>query len=141
MFTAFHDSVTPLIKKNYANNLRVILRQQIQPWHPSSTLVHEAAAAVLRLSPDKFWDFSRALFKDQQAYFDVSVVNETRNSTYKRLAKLAGSVGVGEAEVFRLLEISDKPGKDGALNVGNGVTDDMKVMVKVRRISWADKGM
>ena len=62
----------------------------------------------------------------------MSVVNEARNDTYKRLAKLAGSVGLEESQVLELLEISDKPGEGGALNIGNKVTDDIKLMVKVR---------
>ena len=56
-------------------------RQQIQPWHPSSTLVHEAGVAVLQTQPDKFWEFSKALFDKQGDYFDVNVVNEPRNKT------------------------------------------------------------
>jgi protein-disulfide isomerase len=112
----------------------VIFRQQIQPWHPSSTLVHEAGYAVNRLSPDAFWAFSAALFTQQKDFFDVNVVNETRNATYKRLAKIAASVGVDEAEVYKLLEISDKPAEDGSLNTGNKVTDDLKVQVKANRL-------
>ena len=111
--------------------MRFIFRQQIQPWHPSSTLVHEAGAAILRLAPEKFYDFSAQLFKEQKEYFDVNVVNETRNDTYRRLAKVAGKVGVDEGEVYGLLEVGGKPDKDGALNVGNKVTDDVKLMVKV----------
>jgi hypothetical protein len=53
---------------------------------------------VLKVSPDKFWDFSAKLFEKQADFFDVSVVNETRNATYKRLATIAGSVGVNEDE-------------------------------------------
>lgn len=90
--------------------------------------------AVLRLAPEKFYPFSAALFEKQTDFFDVNVVNETRNQTYKRLAKIAGSVGVDESKVYGLLEISDKPGKDGALNSGNGVTDDLKVLVKTNRL-------
>jgi protein-disulfide isomerase len=111
-----------------------IFRQQIQPWHPSSTLVHEAALAVLRLAPDKFYDYSAALFAKQADFFDANVVNETRNATYKRLAKLAAGVGVDEGEVYGLLVISDKPGEDGGLNVGNGVTADVKTVVKMNRL-------
>ncbi|KAK4565524.1 hypothetical protein LTR86_004141 [Recurvomyces mirabilis] len=107
----------------------------IQPWHPSSTLVHEAGAAVLRVSPDKFWPFSKALFDQQKDYFDVNVVNETRNKTYERLAKLAGGVSVDEKKVYSLLEVSDKPGKAGELNIGNQVTDDVKLMVKANRLT------
>ncbi|KAF2146866.1 uncharacterized protein K452DRAFT_242019 [Aplosporella prunicola CBS 121167] len=134
MFNTLYDSVLPTIKSKYASQLQIIFRQQIQPWHPSSTLVHEAGAAVLRLRPDKFYDFSKALFDQQTEFFDVSVVNETRNHTYKRLAKIAGAVGVDEKDVYALLEIADKPGSDGALNTGNKVTDDVKVMVKTNRL-------
>ena len=94
-------------------------------------MVHEAAAAVLKIAPDKFWEFSAALFKHQEEFFDVSVVNETRNKTYERLATIAGDAGVDGQGVLKLLVIDDKPGKDGSLNMGNQVTNDIKAMVKV----------
>ncbi len=103
----------------------------IQPWHPSSTLVHEAGAAVLQTNGDKFWEFSKALFDKQTEFFDVNVVHEERNKTYERLAKIAGSVGLDEKKIYSLLEVSDKPGKDGDTNIGNAVTNDVKLMVKV----------
>lgn len=89
---------------------------------------------MLRLSPSHFWAFSAELFEHQKSFFDASVVTETRNDTYKRLAKLAAGVGADEEEVYRLLEISDKPDEDGGLNSGNRVTDDVKVMVKANRL-------
>ena len=137
MFNTIQTSVRPLVQKKHTQpGVRIIFRQQIQPWHPSSTLVHEAGAAVLRVAPSKFWDFSSLLFQHQTEYFDVSVVNETRNETYKRLAKLAAEVeGIDEGKILSLLKISDKPGEDGALNVGNGVTDDVKQMVKAARLT------
>ncbi|KAF2627951.1 hypothetical protein BU25DRAFT_491090 [Macroventuria anomochaeta] len=128
---------TPLRKtllEKYSDRVVTLFRQQIQPWHPSSTLVHEAGFAVLKVQPDKFYDFSEKLFEQQKDFFDASVVNETRNDTYKRLAKIAGSVGVSENEVYGLLEISDKPDKDGGLNTGNGVTDFVKVQTKQNRL-------
>lgn len=82
----------------------------------------------------KFWQFSKALFDKQKEYFDVNVVNETRNATYARLAKLgATSIGVEEEEMYELLKIPEKAGEDGALNSGNKVTDDLKVTVKMAR--------
>jgi protein-disulfide isomerase len=134
MFTQLYSNVLPTIESKYAGRLQLIFRQQIQPWHPSSTLTHEAGAAVLQVNPDKFWDFSNKLFEQQTEFFDVNVVNETRNATYKRLAKIAGEVGLEESKIYGLLEISDKPGKDGSLNSGNGVTNDVKVMVKTNRL-------
>ncbi|KAH8899198.1 hypothetical protein GQ53DRAFT_741299 [Thozetella sp. PMI_491] len=137
LFNTLYTAVVPAIRANaqLAARVQFIFRQQVQPWHPSSTLVHEAGVAVLRLAPEKFWDFSAALFKDQKAYFDVSVVNETRNETYKRLAKLgAQSAGVDEAELYQLLAVPTLPAKDGSLNIGNAVTNDLKVAIKTARL-------
>ena len=131
MFDTLYTSILPNLSKKYPSKVQFIFRQQIQPWHPSSTLVHEAGAAVLRLSPDKFWPFSAALFEKQKEFFDVNVVHEIRNDTYKRLAKIAGSVGAHEGKILELLEVSDKPAEGGGLNLGNAVTDDVKLMVKV----------
>lgn len=131
MFDTVYGSVFPLVKQKYADKVQFIFRQQIQPWHPSSTLVHEAGAAVLQTNPDKFWEFSKALFDQQTAFFDVNVVHESRNKTYERLAQIAGHVGVDEKKVYSLLEVGDKPAEDGSTNIGNGVTNDIKLMVKV----------
>ncbi|KAJ8611826.1 hypothetical protein MRB53_037739 [Persea americana] len=122
----FLDYVCP-----YADRVQFIFRQQIQPWHPSSTLVHEAGVAVLQTAPDRFWPFSKALFDKQTEYFDENVVGEPRNKTYQRLAQLASSsVGLDEKQIYSLLEISDKPNSEGNLNVGNKVTNDIKLLVK-----------
>jgi len=126
-----YSSVLPLIERKYPQKVQVIFRQQVQPWHPSSTLVHEAGVAVLKTDPGRFWQFSAALFDKQGEYFDVNVVNEARNATYARLAKLAASVGLDEGEIYGLLEVPDKPAEDGSLNVGNKVTNDLKLLIKV----------
>lgn len=135
MFDTVYDSVFPVVKQKYPDKVQFIFRQQIQPWHPSSTLVHEAGAAVLKEEPDKFWEFSKVLFAKQTDFFDVNVVNETRNKTYERLAKVAGGVGIDEKKIYGLLEVPDKPDEDGSTNVGNGVTNDIKFMVKANRLT------
>jgi len=61
MFNMVYNSVLPLLREKYAGKIDVVFRQQIQPWHPSSTLVHEAGIAVLQLKPEAFWDFSKVL--------------------------------------------------------------------------------
>ncbi|OXV08816.1 hypothetical protein Egran_03420 [Elaphomyces granulatus] len=134
MFNTIYNLVRPMIETKYQSKLWVLFRQHIQPWHPSSTLTHEAGAAVLKLAPEKFWAFSAVLFEHQKQFFDANVVNETRNETYKRLAAIAGSVDVDEQRVLDLLIVSDKPGKDDSLNNGNGVTNDIKLMVKANRV-------
>ena len=135
MFNTVYTSVAPVISKKYSSRVQIIFRQQIQPWHPSSTLVHEAGAAVLKVAPAKFWTFSAALFKAQNDFFDVNVVNEERNDTYKRLAAIAAKEGIDEKKILDLLTVSDKPGNDGSLNIGNGVTNDIKQLVKVKKDS------
>lgn len=134
MFHTVHDQVFPIVRSKYPEKVQFIFRQQIQPWHPSSTLVHEAGVAVLQTDASKFWPFSKALFEQQAEYFDVNVVDEPRNKTYARLAKLAGGVGLDEKKIYALLEVSSKPDKDGGLNVGNAVTNDLKLLVKVRKL-------
>ena len=139
MWKTLSTSIFPELAQKYPNKVRFLFRQQIQPWHPSSTLVHEAAAAVLQVDPSKFVEFSSALFDHQKEYFDVNVVNEPRNGTYGRLAELAGSIGVDKSKILSLLQVPDKPAEDGSLNVGNGVTNDMKLMVKVHKKSHLHK--
>jgi len=134
MFDTVYTDVFPLVKSKYPDKVQFIFRQQIQPWHPSSTLVHEAGVAVLQTKPEGFWDFSKALFERQTEYFDVNVVNEPRNKTYERLSKLAGSVGLDEKAIYSKLEIANKPDKDGGLNSGNAVTNDLKLLVKHNRL-------
>ncbi|KAK1781245.1 hypothetical protein QBC45DRAFT_70944 [Copromyces sp. CBS 386.78] len=138
IYNTLYTSLFPALAADpsgLSSKLQFIFRHQVQPWHPSSTLTHEAGLAVQRLAPTKFWDFSAALFKDQKAYFDVSLVNETRNETYKRLAKLASqSVGVDEKEVYELLTIPTEAADDGSLNVGNAMTNDLKVVIKMARL-------
>ncbi|KAG7132322.1 hypothetical protein HYQ45_009193 [Verticillium longisporum] len=138
LYKTLFGPVAAAVRQNpaWARRLQVVFRHQVQPWHPSSTLTHEAALAVLRLAPARFFDFSAALFAAQKDYFDVGVVGETRNATYRRLARLASATaGVDEDDVFRLLAISDKPAEDGSLNTGNAVTVDLKLAVKMARLT------
>ena len=141
MFKTVYTQVLPKISgsKYYNENLQIIMRPQIQPWHPSSQLTIESGLAVLELAPEKFWQYSEALFEKQKEYFDIPVVNEPRNETYKRLSKLANqSVGVDEGKMYDLLKIPEKAGPDGALNVGNQVQNETKRTIKVRYYNDTD---
>lgn len=85
----------------------------------------------MKIAPEKFWQFSRDLFKHQEEFFDANVVNETRNKTYERLAKIAGGVGIDENEILKLLIVKDHADENGQLNTGNQVTNDLKLIVRV----------
>lgn len=132
LFSRLYNDVFPLVGKEYAGKVQFIFRHQVQPWHPSSTLVHEAALAVEMVDRSKFWEYSNALFENQVAFFDVNVVNETRNETYERLASLAEKIGVQSSKVYNLLQVSDKA-EDGSYNIGNQVTYNFKLHVRAAR--------
>ncbi|KAK4132839.1 hypothetical protein BT67DRAFT_74509 [Trichocladium antarcticum] len=151
LFHNLQTNVIPHIKATptLAPRLQFIFRQQIQPWHPSSTLTHEAAVAVERLAGGDaavFWAFSHALLFNQPAFFDESVAAETRNQTYRRLARFAAqqvqrgaaaeAAAAYEEAVYELLRIKEGPvgGAQGA-NSGNAVTGDVTALVKAARAS------
>ncbi|KAK3945459.1 hypothetical protein QBC46DRAFT_372294 [Diplogelasinospora grovesii] len=140
MFKTIVVDLLPALRQespDLLDDVQFIFRPQVQPWHPSSTLCHEAALAVLRLGTHaQFWGVSRALFERQNEFFDVSVVNETRNQTYRRLCDLAAAAtqGIDAEQMYRLLEIPENPAEDGSLNAGNAVTNDLKVVVKMARL-------
>lgn len=62
------------------------------------------------------------------------MVNETRNQTYVRLAQIGAKVGVDEKEMLKLLWIDDKPAAGWGLNAGNGVTNELKMLIKMNRM-------
>ncbi|CAK7200804.1 hypothetical protein SEUCBS139899_003503 [Sporothrix eucalyptigena] len=145
LFNTVYTGVVPALRArsgDLGSRVQFLFRHQVQPWHPSSTLVHEAGLAVQRAAvaagnPALFWDFSAALFKEQKAYMDVNVVNEVRNSTYRRLATLAASVSNGKIDaetIYKDLEIVTAPSADGSVNTGNAVTNDLKLVIKAGRL-------
>ncbi|TBU33053.1 hypothetical protein BD311DRAFT_474508 [Dichomitus squalens] len=113
----------------YAGKVKVIFRNQVQPWHASSTFVHEAGLAVARIAPEDFWKFSLALFKVQGEYFDIPTSSLTPLQVREKLAKLvADTVGQDKAAGFQdLLALKSSP------NGGTAVTDDLKYTVKFSR--------
>ncbi|TFK94259.1 hypothetical protein K466DRAFT_561218 [Polyporus arcularius HHB13444] len=113
----------------YDGKVKVIFRNQVQPWHGSSTFVHEAGIAVARIAPEDFWKFSLALFKRQGEYFDIPTSTLTPVQIRENLAKLvAETIGADKAAQFGdLLTLKSTP------NGGVAVTDDLKYTIKYSR--------
>ncbi|KAI9495392.1 hypothetical protein BDB00DRAFT_870541 [Zychaea mexicana] len=44
-----YAQVWPFVEQAYPNKVQLNFRQQVQPWHASSTLVHEAALVVEKI--------------------------------------------------------------------------------------------
>jgi len=113
----------------YDSKVKVILRLQVQPWHSTSTLTHEAAIAVARVSPENFWPFSLGLFKNQQQYFDIPTSTLTPLQIRENLAQLASEyLPSNKVDEFKEL-LSLKYSPHGAL----AVTDDLKYTIKFAR--------
>lgn len=84
------------------------------------------------LAPERFWEFSDALFEDSSSYYDTAVYNESRSETYKRLAKLAhASVGVDKEEFLKLVSVA--PSASEPRNWGNAVASELKYFIKQGR--------
>ncbi|KAJ3720568.1 hypothetical protein C8R42DRAFT_608671 [Lentinula raphanica] len=113
----------------YGGKVKVIFRPHVQPWHASSTLVHEAGLAVVRVAPQQFWPFALAFFKQWQGEFSyIPMSTLTPLEVRSKLAKLAESViGSSLANDFKdLLELKGSYGH-------NAVTDDLKYTIKFSR--------
>ncbi|RHZ50565.1 hypothetical protein Glove_495g33 [Diversispora epigaea] len=133
MFKTLRKEVLPYIEQKYSGKIQFIFRHQIQPWHPSSTLVHEAGLAVEKIDQKKFYDFSDKLFEAQKDYFDESVQLVNREQVYQSLAKLAGSVGISSDQFLSLLNIKAVDSNIKATNHGNQLTPDLKWHIKLGR--------
>ncbi|KAJ1830239.1 hypothetical protein IWW55_006368 [Coemansia sp. RSA 2706] len=110
----------------------VLFRHQVQPWHPVSTLMHEASLAVEKLSPANFALFADALFARQREFFDEATVNCTRTEIYKMLADVALAVNAVD-DRQQLLQLLDIQASDAPRNAGNAVTNDLKYHIKLAR--------
>ncbi|WFD25688.1 hypothetical protein MNAN1_000652 [Malassezia nana] len=122
----FDRDAVPLLMGDgapYAGQVRVIVRPVPQPWHASSTYLHEAALAVARLAPtdpavladpktNPFWVFSQALMQECSNWYEAPVRGKSGDEVRAELASLAVRV------------LGDEPRKAGAqthLSLPDGV--------------------
>ena len=81
IFLNFHEHIASMVSGNdarYRGQLRVVIRPVPQPWHASSTWLHETALAVARLArsdehmledpqTNAFWQYSCLLYTSDAA--------------------------------------------------------------------------
>lgn len=105
-----HDYLLPLVvgdSAQYKDQVRIVVRPYPQPWHSSSTLLHESALAVAKIAltdpattskPDRnaFWLYSLELMKEQGRFFDGPARGKAPDQIRGELATLAIET-VGEA--------------------------------------------
>ena len=107
----FHEQIVPLVcgeNARYRGQLRVVIRPVPQPWHASSTLLHETALAIARLAHDNremlenaytnaFWHFSIALMRSAESWFDENARSKTPDQMRAELVSLAVTILGGDA--------------------------------------------
>ncbi|CCJ29219.1 unnamed protein product [Pneumocystis jirovecii] len=133
LFKTVYEQFFPWVQQN-KNDIKFLFRSQVQPWHPSSTLLHEAVLAVSKLSESQTINFTAQLFEHQEEYFDTALVQESRLETYKRLSVLAkNTTGIDPDKFMDLLYIEGTKIGEKGCNVGNKVTTDLKLLIRYSR--------
>lgn len=131
LYKKVRTEVIPALDEKYPGKYQFVFRHQIQPFHPASTFVHDAALAVSLIEPEKFWTFSDALFEASREYYSESVYNESRKQTYDRLAELVNkSVGIDKSLFLELVSLKDVSEPH---NRGNILGPDMRSIIKLGR--------
>ncbi|KAJ1988763.1 hypothetical protein H4R33_002304 [Dimargaris cristalligena] len=134
-FKTFTERVFPYVQNTYPDQVQFIFRHQVQPWHPQSSILHEAALAVEAVDPDQFFPFSAALFDRQANFFDAAVHHQSRHELNTALAQYAHEVtGLKSDQVVKQLNVATSTEEGGApQNIGNKVTNDLKLHIKLGR--------
>ncbi|KAF8318155.1 hypothetical protein DL93DRAFT_2076137 [Clavulina sp. PMI_390] len=133
------NAIEPVIKPAVTtgalkDKVQLLIRLQVQPWHVFSLPTHEVAIAVGRVSPESFWDYTVALLKGQDAYFDNPTAHSTPTEIRESLLKLASTIpSIGEAKIPAIRELVSLNFDGPAKNDGVPVTPDIKWHVKLAR--------
>ncbi|KAI0005113.1 hypothetical protein BJV74DRAFT_762786 [Russula compacta] len=114
----------------YEGKIKIIFRNQVQPWHGSSTFTHEAGLAVARITPEKFWPFSLLLLKRQEEYYDIPTSTLTPLQIREKLASLYAETAVRSDQVDAFKELLRNKSTP---NGGVSVTDELKYTIKFSR--------
>jgi len=135
LFKRFTTEVIPFLSEDAASSVRVIFQQLPQPWHPQSTLLHEAVIAVRHLyGLEKTNEFQTVLFQHQKSFYDSATEDMPRAKIAEALAELAASKisGVDKDAVLERLRV-DRSDPE-VLNGGTASTRVLKFYVKQHRL-------
>lgn len=141
------DAVPLLIgdEAPFAGQVRVVVRPVPQPWHASSTYLHETALAVARLAPSEraalahpttnpFWVFSQALMRESERWYESPVRGKSGDQVRAELAALAVHVLSDEprrAGTPPLVSLPDDTPLGQAVRAWTRVSDDGNTGAKI----------
>ncbi len=129
MYRTLYEDVLPAIKADKIKEAAIAIKiyHVVQPWHPQSTLVHEAALAIKKADTTEaylaylLWITKK--FKDGK-FTDEDTWKKSRDEIYSDLTS-------GQNKVVEAQEILSP--KEVTGNSGNGVTQDIKWACKHHR--------
>ena len=128
----FYKTFTEQVLPHYGDAVKFVVYHQVQPWHPQSTLLHEAAIAVTMVGgEDAFWKFSTALYASQTDFFDANVYDKSRTQIYRELAASPAHPRTSPRRMS--CPSSRRVAEEGSLNTGNATTQTLKFHVKLGR--------
>ncbi|CDR45027.1 CYFA0S16e01288g1_1 [Cyberlindnera fabianii] len=133
LFINWYENLYPKLTTEYENQVQFVFRNYIQPWHPTSNLLHEAALAVAQLQPDWFLEASYQLMKNITQFYDSETFGLTRHQIYDKVYDVC--IGPNNSQITKedfieklYIKKTDKPS-----NSGNAVTNDVKVFTRIGR--------
>ena len=138
----FYDFCCPYSKKSFemiydnvinaapAGEVEFIFQNVVQPWHPQSAYMHEAALAVRALDETKYFPFAKKLFARQVEFFDAHVWDMSRAQIYDALVEIASEF----VDAAAMKEKLARAIVEGSLNTGNSATLELKWATKYHRV-------
>ena len=131
MYNRLKDDVGP----HFGDKLRILLHPMPQPWHPSSSMLHECFHAAIMVSDSALHHkvlevtFANAL----KLFSDCASYEKSRKDLHNEmLLCYESSLKAFDGKKFLSL-LSIVPGKDEYGNDGNGCTRMMKLYAKQHR--------
>jgi protein-disulfide isomerase len=132
-----YDRLTTLVVPHYEQaspcKLKVVFQQVPQPWHPQSTLLHEAALAawIIGGTSEVYQKAYRAILDAREQFVDAETYDKTRTQIYQELAKVVcPACGLDESKFLDVLKLDTS---NGQRNSGNGTTQALKWYAKMHR--------
>jgi len=114
--------------------ISIKIHHVVQPWHPSSALVHEAALAVKKVvDKSRYLEYISWVCKEfkgeERKFSDADTWNKTRKEIYEELIPSSLFPNENRETILELLI----PPEGFTGNSGNGVTQDIKWATKHHR--------
>ncbi|CDK24456.1 unnamed protein product [Kuraishia capsulata CBS 1993] len=127
IFKKIDTELIPKLESKHRDAIQFEFLNVIQPWHPTSAIIHEVAIGYAKVYPENFWKYSAVLFDNTPNFYDVPMYDLSRKEITQKLINLAvDKLGADEAKLWEVLKIHED-------NSGTDVTKDLKYFTRYHR--------